>query len=256
MSDGTIFVSYAHDDSDVVNRDLNWLASRDINVWHDTRLRGGVVWREEIAEKIAAARAVLCFVSRASLRSEICRQELDFALDENKPLLCVFLEQQALSPGLRLSLGHRQGLHRYLLSESEFQQKLLEAARHLVTPHRVPDTRDQGEPLTRMLPDSLVLQFESREIVLPSSFDGFFSIGRSALCQLTIESPYASTQHGYIRCHRGEYHYRDESRNGTTLVTHEGESLVQNEEVALPRSGALQIGDILIRFQRGEPQGS
>jgi non-canonical purine NTP pyrophosphatase (RdgB/HAM1 family) len=89
-----IFVSYAHADTPHL---LAIKQGLDIHeVWFDQRLSVGQDWWDEIERQIAAAHCVLFLLSPASMQSEYCQKELDFALKLGKPVAPVMVEQVSI----------------------------------------------------------------------------------------------------------------------------------------------------------------
>lgn len=102
---------------------------------------------------------------------------------------------------------------------------------------------------TRIQARALVLRYAERDYVVPPDFHGLFAIGRGSSCQITVQSNIVSRLHGCIRVDAdGRYSYRDTSSNGTIMIDGHDETLVQEEEVLLPESGVLKIGDTLLPF--------
>lgn len=119
-SEPSVFVSYAHRDQEQVYRDLSRLHDHGINLWYDEGIRLGAPWRDEVAGAIDRAMVFVFYVSEASLASVSCLQEINYALDHNKPILTVFLTNHPLTPGLRMSLGGVQGIERFRLDYDDF----------------------------------------------------------------------------------------------------------------------------------------
>ncbi len=121
-----VFVSYAHEDSDEVYPEIAWLKSNGFNVWYDDGIEAGSEWREEIATAIKYARLVLYFVSPNSSRSKYCRKEINFAVEQNIPIITIHMEPTELSDGLNLTLSDLQAIRKYELTEQKYWVKLLE----------------------------------------------------------------------------------------------------------------------------------
>ena len=119
----SVFVSYAHRDQQEVYRDLARLHERGHRLWYDEGIRLGAPWRDEVATAIDRASVFVFYVSDASIASVACVQEINYALDHNKPILTVFLTNQALTSGLKLSLGGVQGIERFRLDYEDFCAK-------------------------------------------------------------------------------------------------------------------------------------
>jgi hypothetical protein len=86
-----IFVSYASDDRVKVTALVQLFQSAGWSVWWDQHMEGGVVWSEEIEQRVAAARCVVVFWSRASITKEWVIREATAALNA-KSLVPVLLE--------------------------------------------------------------------------------------------------------------------------------------------------------------------
>ncbi len=120
-----IFVSYSHTDSAEVLALTSHLQATGFNMWVDTGgIKPGKNWREEIAVAVQVCRGFVLCVSEAALQSDHCLRELNFALDERRPILVVFLEPVTMPASMRMSLASRQAIYRYKLEETEFKQQL------------------------------------------------------------------------------------------------------------------------------------
>ena len=120
-----IFVCFAHSDEDDVYPEIGWLHERGINLWYDEAISAGRIWREEIGDAIKGPSTVLFYVSEASLASDHCNREINFALDQPKTILPVYLEDVALTTDLEVGLSRVQALHRD--QGASYQQHLLNA---------------------------------------------------------------------------------------------------------------------------------
>ncbi len=116
---------YAHDDEGVVFPEMAWLHEQTINLWYDEGISAGRIWREEIGNAIKGASKVLYYISEASLASDHCDREINFALDHHKSVLPVYLEDVALTTDLEVGLGRVQALHR--TTDQDYQGHLLGA---------------------------------------------------------------------------------------------------------------------------------
>ena len=122
-----IFVCYAHADADDVYATLTWLRDHGVNIWYDEGISPGTRWSDELAEALNRAAMVLFFCSDNSVASKHCRDEIAFAVDEDKTILVVQQSEVALPPGLKLQLGARQAIVASQLPARQFKAKLLEA---------------------------------------------------------------------------------------------------------------------------------
>ena len=121
-----VFVCYAHDDSDIVYPEIVWLQSQGVRVWYDEGISPGAEFPEELGQAILRASVVLFYLSPRSIASRHCRDEVYFAMDNNKPLLALHLEATALPAGLALTTSTTQALLRYQLNQQDYRRKLLE----------------------------------------------------------------------------------------------------------------------------------
>lgn len=119
------FVSYSHNSTPSVVEDADWLSSQGQQAWYDRGIHGGSDWQNEIATAIQEADAFICYLSQGFLESNHCLNELSFAVGCEKRVVPIYEEPIELPPGLQLSLGRTQALHKYQLSSAEFRAKLL-----------------------------------------------------------------------------------------------------------------------------------
>jgi pimeloyl-ACP methyl ester carboxylesterase len=119
-----VFVCYAHNDEDVVYPEIAWLREHGINIWYDEGISAGKVWRRELAEVIQGAAKILYYISNASLQSEHCNREVNYALDKGIEIVPVYMDESELTPELDLALNRVQALHR--ADDTRYRQHLLE----------------------------------------------------------------------------------------------------------------------------------
>jgi len=118
-----IFISYAHKDSAIVYEEIMGLHKSGCNIWYDEGIEASNEWPEEIANAVIDCAVFLVFVSPRATASVNCRNEINLALDENKPFLAIHLEETKLPPGLRLRMGDRQAILRYKFPRDRYQKK-------------------------------------------------------------------------------------------------------------------------------------
>ena len=123
-----VFVCYAHEDADAVYREITWLNECGVNVWFDEGISPGSEWTEELASAIQGCSRVLYFVTPNSVVSKHCRRELNFAQEEDRDVVAIYLQATDVPAGLRLSLNDRQAILMYDLSEEEYRKRLTRVA--------------------------------------------------------------------------------------------------------------------------------
>jgi TolB-like protein len=112
-------------DMGLVYPELVWMKEQGINIWYDEGITPGKEWTEELGQAIEDADCFLFFISPNSVKSPNCRNELNFALNHNKQVLPVYLAQADLSKGLELSIGQKQAILKYELSDQLYRDKLV-----------------------------------------------------------------------------------------------------------------------------------
>ncbi len=127
-----VFVSYAHKDAAIVYEEITHLHEAGVNVWYDEGIEASNEWPEEIANAVIDCAAFLAFVSPRATASVNCRNEINLALNENKPFLAIYLEETGLPPGLRLRMGDLQAILRYKLPVDRYQRKAQNALDQLL----------------------------------------------------------------------------------------------------------------------------
>ena len=120
-----IFVSYSHEDSELVFPELKWLKDQGFNIWYDEGISPGSTWRQELAESLKNSDLFLLFVTPASATSDNCLKEVNYALDEGRGILPIHLTSTKLPEGLKLSLSDRQAILKHELPDGEYREKVL-----------------------------------------------------------------------------------------------------------------------------------
>jgi pimeloyl-ACP methyl ester carboxylesterase len=121
------FVSYAHDDDELVYPEMAWLHEVGFNLWYDDGIQVGSVWRKAIADAVSGASALIFFATSRSVKSRNCSKEISFILDDDKPVFVVQLDDATLPSELRLSLSDRQAMIRSAFNEATYRSRLTSA---------------------------------------------------------------------------------------------------------------------------------
>jgi hypothetical protein len=87
-----VFISYARQNKPDIEQLVEHLRVLGCDTWHDSSLRGGQDWWEEILGRIADCDTFIAIISRDALSSTACRREFDWAESLNKPVLPVAVE--------------------------------------------------------------------------------------------------------------------------------------------------------------------
>lgn len=122
-----IFISYAHKDSETVIPVITRLQQEGYRVWYDEGIAPGSNWDVYISEHLDRSAVVLGFLSKAYVKSSNCRDELALTRQKGKPTNLVYLEDVALSPGLRMRYGRIQALFMHAMASEDFYSKLFQS---------------------------------------------------------------------------------------------------------------------------------
>ncbi|MGB8980847.1 MAG: toll/interleukin-1 receptor domain-containing protein [Anaerolineales bacterium] len=88
-----IFLSYAHKNTAKVLPVVQELEKLGFDVWIDKYdLKGGELWSGEIARAISRCHHYVLFISRASIRSDSIRREVDLAYTSKRRMILVRLD--------------------------------------------------------------------------------------------------------------------------------------------------------------------
>lgn len=120
-----LFVSYSHHDADLVHPLIQEMTERGFRIWYDEGIEPGAGWDDNIADQIARCDLVIAMISPEYLESENCRDELNYARDEGKRIILVYIEKTELPAGMKLRYNRLYALHRYELRQDDFYRKLL-----------------------------------------------------------------------------------------------------------------------------------
>lgn len=105
-----LFISYSREDAKRVSELATHLKESGANVWMDVEsIAGGDEWRNQIAQGISEAKALVLSVSPSACSSDYVRKEVFFAIRKNKPVIPVLVSDSRtveLPYALELELGH------------------------------------------------------------------------------------------------------------------------------------------------------
>ena len=105
-----VFVSYAHEDSDAIFSEIQWLNDQGFNVWFDEGISPGSRWSDELADALKDSALFLYFASPQSVNSQHCQDEINLALDAGKHTIAVHIQETELTSGLQLRLSSHQAI--------------------------------------------------------------------------------------------------------------------------------------------------
>ena len=127
-----VFVCYAHEDAEQVYPEIQRLHEGGARIWYDEGVSPGTRWTDELANKLTEASVVLFFCTPQSVKRKHCQNELNFAIDKDRPLLVIQDGEVDLPPGMQLQLGSHQSILKHDLSAEQFEAKLTAAINQYV----------------------------------------------------------------------------------------------------------------------------
>lgn len=128
-----VFISYSHNDTNIVYDILRDMSKLGLNYWYDKELKTGSEWTEELGEKILNCEMIMVMLSNSAILSRNVRNEITMALNHKKQILPIFLEDVQLSPGAELQLQGFHWLLKHQMSAEHFRQKLYETLKKVET---------------------------------------------------------------------------------------------------------------------------
>ena len=100
--------------------------------------------------------------------------------------------------------------------------------------------------LENMKSSKLQLSFQDSEIALLANMPAL-TIGRDLSCGIVIEGSLVSRQHAVIEYRRGKFLIRDQSTNGSYVLTEDGRSIyLRREEFPLWGEGKISLGKTIV----------
>lgn len=126
-----IFISYSHEDSAIVYREIEWLHNKGFNIWYDEGIPLATQWTKILPQKINTSKLFIIFLSVNSIRSRNVSREVNYAIKHDKTILPIYLEKISLPEEYDFTLGPIQGVMKHELEESRYQSKLIETLRDI-----------------------------------------------------------------------------------------------------------------------------
>ena len=124
---GHIFICYSHADTKQVEKEIDMLKEKGFSVHYDQDIAPGTQWSDELAKAIEECAVFLFFASASSVTSEVCLGEINLALQRQKPLQVVMIEEIHLPSGLELRLGTRQHILKTEQGQAHYEEMLVRA---------------------------------------------------------------------------------------------------------------------------------
>lgn len=205
-----IFFSYCHENAGQVYPIIEQMARDGYRIWYDDGLHPGDEWPERIAEMLAHCRVCIAALSQKFSESHNCRNELTVAINSQKTLIPIKLEDFPMSLGMQYQLANTHYIEKYqFTSESSFFEKLYSTKPKEMEACK-PDTESKPAP-------PLIIQYSSGRI-----FEGSFpvtSIGRDKTkCSICFPEGHIGGHHIDIKMQDKKYYVIDQNSKNHTWV--------------------------------------
>lgn len=164
-NDPYVFVSYSHEDDELVYPEIEWLHGEGFNIWYDEGISPGSRWSDALARALSGSSHFVFLVTPNSAASQNCTDEVGFALEKGKPLLAIHLAETELPDGLALRLGSRQAIMKYVENDTAYRAKVTEALGQTTPRASATASDDTGVDLSeadRIYAAMAVLPFDCR----------------------------------------------------------------------------------------------
>ncbi len=101
MSAKPVFISYSRKDTDFVNRFIERLRGAGVNLWIDKNIKLGGRWDNSIETALESCNDILIMASKNSMESNNVMDEVAYALEENKRVIPIRIEDCEMNFRLR-----------------------------------------------------------------------------------------------------------------------------------------------------------
>lgn len=106
------------------------------NIWYDDELTPGNNWDEGIALALINSSLVVVFISENSVASENVKDEINLALNKKINVIPIYLENTILPLDLKLRLGKKDAIFKYILSDEDYLKKCIKAFENINSPKK------------------------------------------------------------------------------------------------------------------------
>lgn len=122
--DPYVFISYAHKDAEKIYPLIRWLDSEGYRIWYDEGIDPGNEWPDEIANALDHCTYFIVFISPNAVVSKNVRNEINYAINDDKPFLAIHIDETELPGGLKLRISDIQAVMKYRMHDRLFQRKI------------------------------------------------------------------------------------------------------------------------------------
>jgi hypothetical protein len=123
-----IFISYAREDLEIVQKQIERIESNCYKVWYDIGdLVPGHEWNPYINAAIEHCSCFIVFATRTSVISANVEKEIQKALKCKKPIISIYWEKESFPLHIEEEIAPFQKLERYTFSVSDYEKRLIRA---------------------------------------------------------------------------------------------------------------------------------
>ncbi len=126
-----IFISYSHEDKNIVYQQLVWLHNLGFNIWYDEGIPPTSRWLKILPKKILDSSLFMLFLSKNSIISENVSRELSYSSRHDKTILPIYLEELTLPGDFEFILGSIQGVMKFRIENSSYENKVIKILRKI-----------------------------------------------------------------------------------------------------------------------------
>jgi len=163
-----IFISYAHADTDKILPILEALDREKIRFWYDRGIEAGYEWPDYIAKQLDRSYKAIVFLTNNLLKSTNCKNEILYALHQNKEILMVYLEPVEAPPSMRLLLDSTPSLFAYKFSSTDQLISCIKSFESSAPPKKIP-TEKNSVPVPKKQPETEIPKVEPPKSEPPKS---------------------------------------------------------------------------------------
>lgn len=107
------------------------MAKENINIWFDKGIKPTKEWPEVLGKHISDCDTFVIMLSSNSLKSLNVRAELALALNKNKKIVVIKLDNAELSPGMSLQLGLQQMIVKSEFVGEDFEKEIIKTIKEI-----------------------------------------------------------------------------------------------------------------------------
>ena len=100
-----LFISYSSRDSEIVQKTLLELQRNHFRFWYDDGIPSGDLFAETLAERIEQCAQMLLFLSESAAKSKYVLREIQYAIEQEKNIMAIYLDHTTLARKMALLLG-------------------------------------------------------------------------------------------------------------------------------------------------------